>query len=131
LRPRYGFYVDHVVDAVGALILLAGLAMSPYMSLSIGAGLLIAYFLLSIEIYLATYALGVFKLSFWKWGPTELRILMSIGTIVLLFKPYVTIAGQKVLLFDVGGTCAIIGMALIMIVSAIQNTITLYKQETL
>jgi phosphatidylglycerophosphate synthase len=131
LRPRYGFYVDHVVDAIGALILITGLAMSPYMSLSVGAGLLIAYFLLSIEIYLATHALGIFKLSFWKWGPTELRILMSIGIIVLLFKPYVTIAGQKFLLFDVGGTCAIVAMTLMMIISAVKNTVTLYKQETL
>jgi phosphatidylglycerophosphate synthase len=129
LRPRYGFYVDHVVDALGALFLLGGLTLSPYISVGIAAGILIAYFLLSIEIYLATFALGVFKLSFWKWGPTELRILIAIGTLFLLYKTHVTIAGHKILLFDAGGICAIVAMIVIMLTSAIKNTIFLYKQE--
>src|SRR5579872_1322699 len=72
-RPRYGFYVDHVVDTFGALFLFGGLALSGYMSERIALGLLIAYFMLSIEVYLATYALGTFHISFWKFSPTELR----------------------------------------------------------
>jgi phosphatidylglycerophosphate synthase len=129
LRPRYGFYVDHIVDAAGAIFLLGGLALSPYMSASIAGVLLITYFLLSIEIYLATYALGVFKLSFWKFGPTELRIIIAIGTLFLLHKQQVTIAGQKLLLFDAGGLCSIAAMLIIVIISVVRNTITLYNQE--
>ncbi|MFH1018925.1 MAG: CDP-alcohol phosphatidyltransferase family protein, partial [Pseudomonadota bacterium] len=87
LRPKYGFYVDHVVDAFGTFFLLVGLGLSGYMSERIAAGLLIAYFLLSIEVYLATYTIGTFHLSFWKFSPTELRILLCIGNVVLFFRP--------------------------------------------
>src|SRR5215813_7536434 len=93
-RPRYGFYVDHVIDAFGALFLISGLGLSGYMNGTIALILIIAYFLLSIELYLATYAIGVFRLSFGIWGPTELRIVVAFGTFVLLKKPLVTIAGQ-------------------------------------
>ena len=79
-RPRYGFYVDHVIDCFGVLFVVSGLALSGSMSPLVAAGLLIAYFMLSIEIYLATYCLTVFKMSFWGIGPTELRILLAIGT---------------------------------------------------
>src|SRR5438477_4150620 len=63
-RPRYGFYVDHVLDACGSVFVFAGLVLSGYMSERIAVGLLVAYFLLSIEVYLATYTVGEFKLSF-------------------------------------------------------------------
>jgi len=56
-RPRYGFYVDHIVDTFGVLLLLGGLAMSGYMRAPIAAGLLTTYYMLSIEVYLATYTI--------------------------------------------------------------------------
>src|SRR5581483_8585302 len=71
-RPGYGFYVDHVLDAVGSFFLMSGLAFSGYMSPSVAYAFLIFYLLLSIEIYLATYTIGTFHLSFWSFGPTEL-----------------------------------------------------------
>src|SRR6185369_16753789 len=78
LRPRYGFYVDHVTDAIGTAFLMAGLALSSYMSPYIALGLLILYLLLSIEVYLTTYTIGAFHLSFWSFGPTELRLLLCV-----------------------------------------------------
>src|ERR1700733_1666568 len=101
LRPRYGFYVDHICDAIGTFFLMGGLALSSYMNPFIALGLLIAYFLLSIEVYLTTYTIGAFHLSFWSFGPTELRLLLCIGNIALFFRPVVKIAGQHYLLFDV------------------------------
>ena len=83
-RPKYGFYVDHIIDAIGTFFLLAGLALSGYMSERIAAGLLVVYFLLTIEVYLATYTIGTFHLSFWKFSPTELRILLMIGNLALI-----------------------------------------------
>ena len=83
LRPRYGFYVDHITDAIGTFFLMGGLALSSYMSPFIALGLLIAYLLLSIEVYLTTYTIGSFHLSFWSFGPTELRVLLCIGNIAL------------------------------------------------
>jgi len=73
LRPRYGFYVDHMVDTFGALALMGGLALSAYMHPWIAFGLLVAFLTLSIQSYLATHALGEFRLSFWRFGPTELH----------------------------------------------------------
>jgi phosphatidylglycerophosphate synthase len=128
-RPRYGFYVDHIVDSFGAIFLIGGLGLSGYMTGTIAMILLIAYFLLSIEIYLATYTVGVFRLSFGIWGPTELRILLSIGTLVLFAKPTVTIAGEKYLLCDVGAVVTIICLTIFTISSVIRNTIRLYREE--
>jgi len=130
-RPRYGFYVDHVVDAFGTFFLLGGLGLSGYMSERVAAGLLVAYFMLSIEVYLATYTIGTFNLSFWKFSPTELRILLVIGNIALLYRPTVHLLGSTYRLFDVGGIVGIIGMALMLIVAVVRHTILLYRAERL
>src|SRR3989475_9656418 len=130
-RPRYGFYVDHVVDSFGAIFLIGGLGMSGYMTGTVAMVLIIAYFLLAIEIYLATYTIGVFRLSFGVWGPTELRIVLAIGSFVLLYKPIVTVAGRQYLLCDVSGVIAIIGLIGIAIINSIRNTIRLYREERL
>jgi archaetidylinositol phosphate synthase len=130
-RPRYGFYVDHVVDAVGTLFLLGGLGLSGYMSERVATGLIIAYFLLTIEVYLATYTIGKFHISFWKWGPTELRLLLMIGNIALFYRPIVTLFGHKYLLFDVGGLIGILGMTLMFLWAAARHTRHLYRSEPL
>jgi len=129
-RPRYGFYVDHIVDAFSAFFLLGGLALSGYMAPAVALGLLIAYLMLSVEVYLASYTLGDFKISYFKMGPTELRLLFSAGNLVLYFwKSTVHLFGRAYRLFDVGGTMGISGMLLIMVISVIHNTVRLYRQE--
>ncbi|MEZ5318695.1 MAG: CDP-alcohol phosphatidyltransferase family protein [Vicinamibacterales bacterium] len=128
-RPRYGFYVDHVVDAIGIAFLLGGLALSGFMSPLVALGLLVAYFLLSIEVYLATHVLGTFRISYFKMGPTELRIVLAIGTLTLLVRQTATLFGQTFLLFDVGGVVAIAGLLVTFVVSAARNTRTLYVEE--
>ena len=130
-RPRYGFYVDHVLDAVGILFVIAGLVLGGFMSLPIGAGFLIAYYLLTIEIALATHTVGTFRISYWKFGPTELRILLAIGTLQLLHSTDVTLFGSRFLLFDVGGAIATASLLLTALISAIGNTRTLYRAEPL
>jgi phosphatidylglycerophosphate synthase len=130
-RPRYGFYVDHIVDAFGIAFVLTGLGLSGYMSPSIAMGFLIAYFLMNIEIYLATYTLGIFKLSYGLMGPTELRVIVCIGNLVLLTRKTVKIGENHYLLCDVSGVVAIIGILLITIVSSIKNTKRLYNEERL
>jgi archaetidylinositol phosphate synthase len=129
LRPRYGFYVDHMVDSFGALALMGGLALSGYMHPWIAMGLLVGFFMLSIQSYLATHALGEFRLSFWRFGPTELRILLAIGNLALLWKPVVHVFGAQYRLFDIGGTIGIAGMGLMVMVFTLQNTIRLYREE--
>ncbi len=131
-RPRYGFYVDHITDSIGTSALVLGLAFSTYMSEWIGLGLLISFLLMSIQSYLATYALGTFQLSFWKFSPTELRVLLVAGnTAVLIRGPIAHLGGRNFLLFDVGGAVGIIGMSVMLLVSSIKTTRTLYRLEPL
>jgi archaetidylinositol phosphate synthase len=130
-RPRYGFYVDHVLDAVGILFLIAGLVAGGFLHLAPAAAFLLAYYLLTIEIALATHALGTFRISYWKFGPTELRILLAIGTLQLLNSPWSTIAGQRLLLFDIGTSIGATAVLVTFIVSAVTNTRKLYAMEPL
>jgi archaetidylinositol phosphate synthase len=128
-RPRYGFYVDHMVDSFGALALMGGLALSGYMSAWVAIGLLIAFLMLSVQSYLATHALGEFRISFWRFGPTELRILLAVGNLALFRKPMVHLFGGYYRLFDVGGAIGLAGMGLMLVVFSLQNTIRLYREE--
>jgi archaetidylinositol phosphate synthase len=129
LRPRYGFYVDHMVDSFGALALMGGLALSGYMHSRIAIGLLIAFLMLSIQSYLATHALGEFRISFWRFGPTELRILLAVGNLALFWKPLIHLFDSQYRLFDVGGAIGLAGMALMVVVFTLQNTLRLYREE--
>ncbi len=129
-RPRYGFYLDHILDSAGSIFLFGGLAISGYMSPGISAGLLVAYLLLSIEVFLATYTVGKFQISFGAFSPTELRLLLIIGNVALLWKPVVVIFGRPFLLFDVGGACGIAGMLVIVVHSIAKHTAQLYREET-
>jgi phosphatidylglycerophosphate synthase len=128
-RPRYGFYVDHVVDIFGATALLTGLGCSGLLHPEIAAAILVAFLLLSAESYLATYTLGRFQLSQGVFGPTEIRILLIAGTLELLRSPYATVFGYRVLLFDVGGVIAAIVMFAMAIFTAARHTRELYRQE--
>jgi archaetidylinositol phosphate synthase len=128
-RPRYGFYVDHIVDTFAAFFLMGGLALSGYIHPAIAFGMLIAFLMISIEAYLATYTLGQFQLAYWKFGPTEIRLLLAAGNLALLRWPSAKVLGTQLRLLDVGGVIAIVGMSLMLTVSAIQHTGTLYRAE--
>ncbi|HWR16638.1 MAG TPA: CDP-alcohol phosphatidyltransferase family protein [Terriglobales bacterium] len=130
-RPRYGFYVDHVIDSFGAVFLCVGLALSGYMTPMVAIILLVAFLMLSIETYLATYCLGRFNLGHFFLGPTEIRLILGIGNVALLYKPHVHFIGVLYPLFDLGGVIASIGMFLVLVVSAIRHTMVLYREERL
>jgi phosphatidylglycerophosphate synthase len=131
-RPRYGFYVDHVVDLVNAVSLFGGLAASGLMQPVLALSLLVAYVLLCAESFLATHTVGIFRLSFSGVGPTELRILLAVGALVAMGRPTVVPFGWgPMALFDVGATVAIAGMAVAFFVSAFRNGRRLYREEPL
>jgi len=130
-RPRYGYYVDHVIDLAGTALLFAGLAASGYMSTGIATLVVAAFFLVSAETYLATHARGVFKMAFIGVGPTELRILLAAGALALINTPTVNPFGLgPVLLWDLGGTIGAAGMIVTFVVSSTQNVRALYAEET-
>ena len=130
-RPRYGFYVDHMVDIFGATALMCGLGFSGLLHWVVAAAMLIAFLLLSAESYLATYTLSCFEMSQGIFGPTEIRILLIIGNLALLRSHYATILGHRMLLFDVGGAIAAAGMLSMAIAVALRHTAELYRQEPL
>ncbi len=126
-RPRYGFYVDHMIDSIGAVAMMGGLALSGYMHPVIAIGLLTGFLLLSIQSYLATYTLGEFHLSLWHFGPTELRVLLAVGNLALFRWGWVIHGSYR--LFDVGGAIGLAGMMLMLAVVSLKNTVRLYREE--
>jgi archaetidylinositol phosphate synthase len=126
-RPRYGFYVDHIIDSIGATAMMGGLALSGYMHPAIAMGLLIAFLLLSIQSYLATYTLGEFHLSLWRFGPTELRVLLVAGNLAALRWAWVIHGRYR--LFDIGGAVGLAVMLLMLLVVSVKNTVRLYREE--
>jgi len=130
-RPRYGYYVDHVIDLAGTAMLFAGLAASGYMSPPVAGLVVAAYFLVSAESYLATHARGVFTMAFMGIGPTELRLLLAAGAVALVRTPVVRPFGiEPVLLWDVGGVIGAFGMVAAFVVTSSRNTRALYLEET-
>jgi archaetidylinositol phosphate synthase len=128
-RPRYGFYVDHVLDIAGTSLLLAGLACSPFMTPIVALAVLVAYLLVAGEVFLATAVRGVFKMSVGGIGPTELRIILAAGAIALLRDPHVSIGSLTVRLFDFGGTLVAAGLVAVFVVSVLRNTSALAAAE--
>ena len=87
--------------------------------------------MLLLEVCIATYTLGTFQISFFKFSPTELRIVLAIGTLALWRNPQVTVAGHRFALFDFGGMIAVAGMLVILLISVVRNTAKLYREESL
>jgi archaetidylinositol phosphate synthase len=130
-RPRYGFYVDHVIDCFGVTALLAGMGASGHMNPLIAVWMLVAYLLLSAEIFLATYALVRFEMSYFYFGPTELRILLCVGNLYVFYDPLVHPFGLSLNLWDFGAALGSIGMTTIAILSFFRHARVLYELERL
>jgi archaetidylinositol phosphate synthase len=128
-RPRFGAYIDHLVDAAGVLLVLIGLACSGYMGERAAAGLVIAYFLVSIEVHLAAYTVGRFHVSIGLFGPTELRLILIAGNFLLPWSSVIRWGGRDWLLFDVGGAVIILYMLCGVAQSAVRHAALLYRAE--
>jgi phosphatidylglycerophosphate synthase len=128
-RPRFGFYVDHLLDAFGALLLLGGLALSGLMSPLVAAVFLAAYYLLAVETYLATYAIGRFKISWGPVGGTELRLVLAALNVLVLVRPRVVLGGSSWLLFDALGAVASVALVALAVVAGIGGTRALVRAE--
>jgi phosphatidylglycerophosphate synthase len=128
-RPRYGFYVDHMVDVFGAVALMGGLGCSGLVHGRVVAGMLVGFLVLASESYLATHTLGRFELSQGWFGPTEIRLLLMAGTAAAMRSPWVTVLGHRWLLFDVGGVVGAAGIAAMAVWVAARHTAELYRHE--
>src|SRR5260370_16140427 len=120
-----------MIDCFGGLLLISGLGASGYVRWQIALSMLIAFFLISIESYLAAYTLGHFRLSFGKLGPTEIRILLALGNIALWLNPQASIPGVSWRLLDFGGVVASAGLAVMAVVAAGLHAPRVCKHEAL
>ena len=93
-RPRYGFYIDHIIDVVCQVMIFLGLGLTPYVSFNIACLALIGYLLLSILVYVRTYVVGEFKISYGGLGPTESRVIAILLNMSMFF------FGQQNIVFD-------------------------------
>jgi phosphatidylglycerophosphate synthase len=132
LRPRYGFYVDHVIDIAGTTMMLVGLAASGFMDPRLAIVVLAAWLAVSAESFLATHARGMFRMSFLWFGPTELRVVIAAGALWVMSGGEVTVFGMgPYRLFDLGAVAASVGLAVAFVVNAVRNAVALYREETL
>lgn len=130
-RPRYGFYVDHVVDVLGAVAMMTGMAWSGLVHWPVAMAMLVGFLVLASESYLATYALERFEMSQGVFGPTEIRLLLMTGNVALLRSAYATVLGHRWLLLDVGGVIAAAGMGVMVVLVVVRHTVELYRAEPL
>ena len=130
-RPTYGYYLDHLVDAVATAVIGIGLGLSPYMLLATGLAIVVAYLVLSINTYLEAQALGVFSLGYGRLGPTEARLgLIALNTLLALGVGLeTTIGGLGVTMLDVAGLGAVVAMLGGLGVRAARNLRTLAARE--
>ena len=115
-RPRYGFYLDHLTDAYSTIAIGVGLGFSPYMLLAVGLTIVVAYLVLSINVYLETHAFGRFTFSYGWFGPTEMRILLVLLNLAaLVFGPLgLPLFGIRFTIFDIAGLAIVAGMTLLL-----------------
>jgi phosphatidylglycerophosphate synthase len=128
-RPRYGFYIDHVLDAAGITALLAGAAFSGVISPVPAAVLLVAYLLMSVHIGLAAAAGGVFRIAYSGLGGTELRILLAVANLLALQWPRVDVFGAPVPFLDPLAVVGVVGIGVLLIKEGARTALTLERAD--
>ena len=130
-RPRYGYYLDHLVDALATAMIGIGLGLSPHLLLATGLLVVIAYLVLSINTYLETQALGVFSLGYGRVGPTEARIgLIGLNAAMALGAPlHFTVAGVGLSVLDAVALAVVALMAVALGTRAVRNLRELAARE--
>ncbi len=130
-RPTYGYYVDHLVDAISTAAIGIGLGLSPLMLLSIGTLIVVAYLILSINVYLESFAFGRFSIGYGLVGPTEVRlILITLNTIVALGAGLdFVVVDLQLTVFDLIGLAIAGAMIVLLVGRAVKNLRELARKE--
>jgi archaetidylinositol phosphate synthase len=130
-RPTYGYYLDHLVDAIATAAIGIGLGLSPLMLLSIGTLIVVVYLILSINVYLESYAFGRFSIGYGYIGPTEVRlILIALNTVVALGAGLdFVVADLELTVFDLVGLGIAATMTVLLVGRAGRNLRELARKE--
>jgi archaetidylinositol phosphate synthase len=130
-RPTYGYYIDHIVDAIATAAICIGLGLSPLMLLSVGTLIAVGYLVLSINVYLESFAFGRFNIGYGFVGPTEVRlILIAINTAVALgWGLSFHLFDLRLTALDLVGLAILAAMVLALTVRVIRNLRELSRKE--
>jgi len=130
-RPKYGYYLDHIVDAFSTTVIGLGIGLSPYVDVSIALGLVVAYLALSINVYLESTVFGVFRLAYGRIGPTEVRIiLVLLNTAALVYEATTTTRSLSLTrAANWGMTVVLVGMIVVLVARFAHNIRRLAKLE--
>lgn len=129
-RPKFGFYIDHTVDAITEFLTIIGIGMSPYLRLDIAAFAMIGYLLMSVHVYIRTAVDGVFKISFGTVGPTEMRVIIVLVNIAIMAaeKWFLTPIAGNLLPFDVIGIVLAVALSGVFLVTSMRYAVDLAKE---
>jgi phosphatidylglycerophosphate synthase len=130
-RPRYGYYLDHIVDMFAAGFVCVGLGFSPYLLLSVALAILIGYYLMSINVYLETFILGAFRFGYDYIGPTEVRVILILAgsALALGFEPVLRLKGVPFGALDWLGLLGVLGMLILLVRRIVGNLRQLARLE--
>lgn len=112
-RPKYGYYLDHVVDAYSTVAIGAGIGLSPYVDMGVALALVIVYLVLSINVYIETNVFGVFRLAYGRIGPTEVRIILVLANTALALHAWRPFSGPLTLPWVANGLLATVTIAMV------------------
>lgn len=129
-RPKFGFYIDHSVDAVTEFLTIIGIGVSPFMRLDISAFAMIGYLLMSVHVYVRTAVDGIFKISYGKFGPTELRVIIMLVNVAIMAAEgwFLTPIAPNLLPFDIIGIGLAFALGMVFLVSTMQHAVRLAKE---
>ena len=129
-RPRYGYYLDHLVDAFGTSFVMFGLAFSGLINPMLAAVVLAVYLILSINAYLAAHTVGVFRISFCRVSPTEGRVVLILLNTLLIFRQEFSLFSRTLRIMDILGGLVAIGLFALILLAAVPNLRKLNREET-
>jgi len=130
-RPRYGYYLDHIVDMFAVAFVCIGLGFSPYLLLSVGLAMLIAYYLMSINVYLETFVMKSFQFGYAYIGPTEVRVVLILGgaALALGFEPTFEVKHVDLTALDAIGLIGVAAMVVALLRRIVSNLGKLAQME--
>jgi archaetidylinositol phosphate synthase len=130
-RPRYGFFVDHTVDALSEVLIVLGLGLSPFVRFEIASLALIGYLLMSVLVYVRTYVDGIYRISYGRFGPTEVRVILILINLMFFFadSPMVTLPTGLISIYDLVIAVLAVLLFLIFAVSSARQAQDLAKLD--
>src|SRR6266576_2628490 len=123
-RPRYGFYLDHVMGALSVVVVGLGIGVSGFVSPALALGVVVGYLALAVNVYLESSVFGVARVEYGRIGPTEARLVLIVVNTVLALgvRPTVRVANWTLVI-------VLAGMALVFVWRLARNLSRLNKLE--